>query len=260
MTPLAYDRVGRGAPTLCLHPIGLDRTCWNAAVSHLADVELIRVDLAGHGLSPDRDAAMRIEDDADRVAALMDDLGLERVAVVGVSFGGMVGQTLALRHPDRVDALVAAACPPGIPAEARDALEERGRRALKGGMAAVVDATMERWFGAGFREAPEAQATRGRLLADDPRNWAAAWQAIAQFDLRPELPRIACPVLALAGKEDLATPIEAMRDLASGVPDGTLEVIEGAPHMLHIEAAGAFGAHVGAFLNRVLQDRRAPGR
>ena len=241
---LAHDRVGSGPPVVCLHPIGLDRTTWDAVARHADGLTLLRVDLAGHGASPDRDPGMRVEDDADRVAATMAAAGLDRAVVAGVSFGGMVAQALALRHPGRVAALLAAACPPGIPEAGRAALAARGAAARAGGMAAVVEATMARWFSDGFRGTPDAVATRARLLSDDPANWAAAWGTIARFDLRDALHRIACPVLALAGGADAATPLDAMRALAEGVPDGRLAVVADAPHMLHLEAPGAVAAHL----------------
>ncbi|SPJ25408.1 alpha/beta fold hydrolase [Palleronia abyssalis] len=255
MTVLAYERMGQGAPLVCLHPIGLDRTCWAELSERLTgSYQLVCVDLAGHGASPDRHADQTVEDDAALVLNLLADLDLGPVPVpvpvpvIGVSFGGMVAQALAVNHPEQVAALICCACPPGILEQNRPSLAARGTPALEGGMEAIVETTMARWFTDSFRDTAPARTVRQRLMADDPKNYAAAWQTISRFDLRDRLGGVTCPALCLAGGADPATPRAAMEALSDTIPGARLKVIDGAPHMLHIETADAVAAEIRAFL------------
>lgn len=247
---LSHAEAGAGPPVVLLHPIGLDRTCWQAVTCELAQrYRIVAVDLRGHGSSPDAGADLAVEHYADDVAQLIAGLQCGPAAIVGVSFGGMVAQAVALRYPDLVAALVAAACPATLPDEGRAAMQERGARALAGGMAAVVDETITRWFTDGFRNAPEVAAVRLRLLADRPANWAAAWNAIARVDLLPWLSSIRAPTLALAAEQDRAIPVAAVQAIAGAIPGAALQVVPQAPHMLQIEQSGAFAAAVDGFLS-----------
>jgi len=241
--------MGQGAPLVCLHPIGLDRTCWAELARRLTgSYQLVCVDLAGHGASPDRHADQTVEDDAALVSDLLADLDLGPVPVIGVSFGGMIAQALAVNHAEQVAALICCACPPGISEQNRASLAARGTPALEGGMEAIVENTMARWFTDSFRGCASAQAVRQRLLSNDPKNFAAAWQTISRFDLRDRIGGVTCPALCLAGGADPATPRTAMEALSDAIPGARLKVIEGAPHMLHIETADALAAEIGTFL------------
>ena len=107
---------------------------------------------------------------------------------------------------------------------------------------------MARWFTDAFRDTPPAQAVRARLLANNPENWAAAWQTISRFDLRDKLAEVDCPALCLAGRADPATPEAAMKALAEALPNSRLFVIDDAPHLLHIERSDVVAAKIRSFL------------
>jgi 3-oxoadipate enol-lactonase len=249
---LNYSRVGSGPPILLLHPVGLDLTCWNDVTSALAvSFSVIRGDLRGHGHSALGDAT-DINGYATDVVALLDRLELPSVPVIGVSFGGMIAQTLALKATKRVSALVASACPSAIPTAAQEAIRNRGVAAQKEGMAAILDETLKRWFSEPFLRSGAAERYRQRLLTDRVEAWAAAWNAISNFDITDQLQEIRIPTLCIAARNDLATSLDAMRTLASGMPGATLEIIEDAPHMCHIEQPARFAQLVHAFLTRSL--------
>src|SRR5262245_48806387 len=107
--PLAFDRGGAaGRPTVVLlHSVGLDRTFWApvaTAIQHR--FATLRVDLRGHGDSPSPPGPWSLEDLADDVAEVLSEIGVDRAHVVGQSFGGLVAQHLAIRHPALVMRLV----------------------------------------------------------------------------------------------------------------------------------------------------------
>lgn len=240
---------GRGPAVVFLHPVGLDSTTWaDVAAIVAANFTTVLFDLPGHGRSPRLPAGAKIPDYARAVLQTLDALGLERPIIVGGSFGGMIGQTLAIDHPERVKALVISACPPGTKAEDRAMVAKRGEDARSGGMQAVVEATLTRWFTQAFRESETFRDYRRRILADDAEGWAAGWFAISNFDERPRLPSLRVPTLCIAGREDVSAPLAVMREMAAAIPATRLAIIENGPHMLHVEQPRAFCDALAGFL------------
>jgi 3-oxoadipate enol-lactonase len=115
-------------------------------------------------------------------------------------------------------------------------------------MAAVVDATLQRWFTPAFMEDAEVARTRRRLLDNRPADWNAAWHAIAGHDALSRLPGLDLPAMVVVGERDLGTPVETARALSWAIPASRFEVVEGAPHMLQIECSARFSDLVVDFL------------
>ncbi|WP_428029440.1 alpha/beta fold hydrolase [Ancylobacter sp.] len=240
---------GSGKELVLLHPIGLDSSFWGAMPAMLAHTHrVLRLDLRGFGGSPMGAQAAPIEAYAADVHRAIRRYGLERPAVLGLSFGGMVAQTLALDHPELVSRLILCGCPGGIPAEARSALRERGAAAEREGMDSIVPLTIERWFTPGFVENPVVERVRARLRGNSARAWSEGWQAISGFDALPRLGTLAVPALVVAGEKDAATSPAASATLAATIPHARLATLPGAPHMMQLETSGLFTETVGDFL------------
>ncbi|MDJ0390867.1 alpha/beta fold hydrolase [Roseomonas sp. E05] len=241
---------GEGPPVILLHAVGLDGRFWGPLPAALAGSRrVLSLDLAGHGRSPAVSRPRPIADYAEDVAATIRQLGAGPAAVLGLSFGGMVAQELTLRHPELVSALIACGCGGDFPAELRPVLRERGHAAENGGMAAVLQPTLERWFTPGFRADPAVQRVRNRLLSTDAAGWSCGWHAIAGFSATPRLGGVAVPTLVIAGEQDAAAPPTlAERTIVRAVPGARLAVLPGAPHMMQIECGEAFTAAVAGFL------------
>lgn len=243
---------GTGKPVLLLHPVGLDATFWEGLIETLSTrCKVVAVDTAGHGASPDASRPSRMSERVDDVIQLIQDRNLGPAIVLGASFGGMIAQNLALARPDLVDGLILAGCPGRIPAEARTAILKRGTDAEEGGMAAVLDTTIERWFTAEFMSTEAVTRVGQRLMDDKPSNWAAAWEAVAEHDALDRLSAFTKPSLVIAGEKDLATPLAAKEALAAALPAATLVVLPNAPHMMHIEQPNEFHAAVSSYLDRL---------
>jgi 3-oxoadipate enol-lactonase len=248
---LHHRIVGRGPAVVLAHPVGLDQTFWGGLPDALAlDHTVVTVDLRGHGGSGDAPRPGQMTAYRDDVASVLDRLGLGPATVVGVSFGGMIAQTLACHRPDLVAGLVLAACPGAMPLSARAAIVQRGMDAEQGGMSAVLAATLARWF------TPAAapglvERVAARLMANAPGNWAAAWEAISRHDALPGLARLHCPALVIAGECDAATPIEATHALAAAIPGSRHVVVTDAPHMLQLECEDRFASLVRGFLKEI---------
>jgi len=223
---------------LLLHPIGLDRTTWDAVPFGSA----LAVDLPGHG-----DAAMgdvgSLDDVADAVVAALGATD-EAFDVVGLSLGGMVALHLALRHPSRVRSLVVACAPAAAPT---GILLERAEETERLGMDGMLESTIARWFTPERIEhgAPEVAAVERRLLADDAAVIARYWRLMAQHDVRASLGTIAAPTTALAATGDPSSPPAQLREIADGVPISRYVELVG-PHMVHLEDPDGFAAAIAA--------------
>jgi pimeloyl-ACP methyl ester carboxylesterase len=238
ITSLNVARTGMGPTLVLLHPVGLDLSCWDEVSAHLAPkFDVLRIDLPGHGESPEAEAGITLSEYTAAVRHTLKLAGVQRAHVAGLSFGGMIAQTLAIEHPEICTALIAAGCPCTVPEEARAARAERGRLALREGMAAVIPSTLERWFTPDFLAAGGAESTRRRLLKQSVSGWHLAWQAISRLHTEPRLAGLALPTLCIAGERDQATSVDAVRHVAECIPGARLEIIAGAPHMMSIEAA-----------------------
>jgi 3-oxoadipate enol-lactonase len=235
-----------------LHPIALDLTCFDALAARLStSFAVLRVDLRGHGSSPASSAAPTLEDYAEDVHTTMVGVNFAPAAVVGFSLGGMLAQVLALNHPEDVSALVISACASTLTDEGRRILSDRGALAERDGMAAVVEATLARWFSASFRAHGGDAPVRKRLLETDPRRWAEAWRAMSAIDAAPRLGAIAVPTLCLAGEADQSAPPDTLHAIASRISGATLVVIPEAPHMLFLECPHDVAAVLSDFLMRL---------
>ncbi|KMK64949.1 alpha/beta fold hydrolase [Puniceibacterium sp. IMCC21224] len=238
---LNYREEGAGKPVVLLHPVGLDLESWRHVTPLLArSRRVIAVDLRGHGRSPKEPRSTDIFDYAADVAVLIEALDLGPCPVVGVSFGGMVTTALAISRPDLVSTAVVSACPSAIPKAGRTGLRARGDTALVEGMAAILPDTLNRWFTDRFLHSEEVEIYRKRLLDDDPADWCAGWHTIAGLDLTAQLCLIGCPVYCIHAESDKGASLAAMTATVEGVKDGRLDVIAGAPHMVHIECPEEF--------------------
>jgi 3-oxoadipate enol-lactonase len=169
--------------------------------------------------------------------------------------GGMVGQELALRHPRLVQALVLANTTSGYPPKAQAGWAQRIAGIEQGGLAAVVDGALQRWFHAGFHaQHPEQVAMwRQRVLQCDAAAYIACCQAIAQVDTGERLPQIACPTLVMAGEWDQGTPPAMAERIAAGIPGAQFLVLPQASHLSVLEQPEAFAASLDVWLNALLR-------
>lgn len=231
---------GTGRTIVLLHPIGLDATFWRPVSAALRRrFKVVSIDLAGHGRSPSAPAGYGLADYADDVAQVLQGLG-PPVTVVGLSFGGMIAQVLAIRHAGLVERLVLCGCPCTFDASVRPVLAARGTAAEEGGMEAVAEPTLARWFTPAYLSAGGADGVRERLLSDDVAGWATGWRAIAAHDTADALAVLRVPTLCIAGELDQSVPPAAVSALSARLPASQFEVVPGASHMMHIENAEAF--------------------
>ncbi|MFF1593364.1 alpha/beta fold hydrolase [Streptomyces sp. NPDC058286] len=239
------------APPLVLGPsLGTSLHVWSPQLAGLArSHRVLRWDLPGHGgsradLLP-HDGTASVAALAAQVLRLADAQGWESFAYAGISLGGAVGAHLAVHHRERVAslALVCSSAHFGP----QEPWQERATLVRRQGVGPVVETSPGRWFAdPGAAETPLGRALLRDLAATDPAGYAACCDALAAYDLRPDLARITAPTLAVGGSLDLATPLDHARELADGIADATLEAY--AVGHLAIEQPEAVGAALSAHL------------
>jgi 3-oxoadipate enol-lactonase len=248
---LAYRVTGSGPPLLLLHPIGLSGTWWSDYADAFADrYQVIAVDLRGHGRSSPIEAPLAFGDLADDVAFLLAHTTTGPAHVIGVSFGGMVAQHLALRNPAAVASLVLCATAGHVTPDLRPVLRERGRIDHRG-MSAVIETTLSRWFSPAGQTAAVGRRCERSLGELDPTTWTAGWEAIAELDTLSRLSRVTAPTLVITGAQDTATPPAAARDLARALPAARLSIVDQAWHLGVFERPEPFLSAFSAFLDEV---------
>jgi 3-oxoadipate enol-lactonase len=205
---------------------------------------VLRYDQRGHGRCQTPDGAFSVEDLGRDFLELLDELGLERVSFCGLSFGGATGMWLAAHAPERIDRLVLA-CTSARFGEPEHWLD-RAARVREGGVEAVADSVLARWFTPRFAaERPEVVARFRQLLVETPpEGYAASCEAIAGWDFRDRVAAICARTLVVGAADDPATPPEHARLLADGIPGAKLVVLRDAAHLANVEQADAFSALV----------------
>ncbi len=226
-----------GSPLLLGGSLGTTLAMWEPQVRMLSGrLRMVAFDLRGHGDSPVPTGPYTIAALGHDVIALMDHLGLERASYCGISIGGMVGQWLAVHHPERIEKLIliATSAYPGNP----DAWRERAEVVRAAGtVETIADTVVARWVTPAWaaEHGHEVRTLRDMLASSPVDGYACCCEAIAVFDLREQLPMIAAPTLVVSGAEDTALPTEHQRLIAEAVPGARLELIADAAHIPSVQ-------------------------
>jgi 3-oxoadipate enol-lactonase len=229
------------APVLVLaNPLGTTLQLWDRQVRVFTpSFRVLRYDQLGHGRSAVPPGPYTVEQLARALLALLDELGIARVAFCGLSLGGAVGMWLGFSARQRIDRLVLAGTSATFAPSER--WVERAEVVRKQGLEPIADETMGRWFTPAFGgTAPY----RARLVATPREGYAACCDALALWDVRASLGRITAPTLVLVGSEDPSTPPAEAQLIADGIPGARLAVVPGAAHLLNVEQAEAFNRAV----------------
>jgi 3-oxoadipate enol-lactonase/4-carboxymuconolactone decarboxylase len=258
-TRLFYRLEGRSElPALVLsHSLGCDHGMWAPQMPDLLDhFQVLCYDTRGHGASDIPAGDFTLEQLGQDVLRLADNLGLTKFAFCGLSMGGAVGQWLAINGPQRLTALVLANTSPkfGTP----DVWDARRKAVLEGGMQAIVDAVMQRFFSlenqSQENQSPDkqtdslAQSTRAVLLGTDPKGYAACCAALRDVDHRAAIHKISVPTLVIGSDKDPSTPWEAHGAvLAREIPGAKAFRLQTA-HLSNLEQPRAFTAALLDFL------------
>lgn len=239
----------QSAPVLMLsNSLGTNMHMWDDQMpAFTRHFRLVRFDRRGHGKSSVPKGPYSIERLGRDALAVLDGLGIERVNWCGLSMGGMEGQWLGANAPSRLGKLVLSNTASYFPD--RTMWDGRIGVAREKGLAALVDATIERWFTAGFRQqSPQAVARiRDMFLATDVEGYVGCGAAIRDMDNRSLLAKVRVPTLVVAGRHDMGTTLEAGQFIAEHIPGAELAVMETA-HIANVEQPQIYSDTVLKFL------------
>jgi 3-oxoadipate enol-lactonase len=250
---IAYETHGSGPAVLLVHEGVADRRMWRGQVPVLArDRRVVAVDLRGFGETPNASGPFSNVED---LREMLDELGIERAAVVGGSFGAKVSLGFAVTHPERVERLVL--CPPVLPGwewseRVRRGWQEEEEAFEAGDLDRATEVNVELWVDGPNRAPDEVdpevrdlvrtmQRRAFELPEPDPPPEPAPDPAVRLADVR-------VPTLVVVGDQDVGD-FQAMTDAtAAGIPGARKVVIEGAAHVVALEKPQEFNAALLAFL------------
>jgi 3-oxoadipate enol-lactonase len=239
------------APALFLfHSLLSDRASFDAVVPKLSrSFRVIVPELPGFGGSQAVSGGLAAV--ADRMAeAVRDAAGGDETIVLGNGYGGFVALQMAIRHPGIASRLILADCGAAFSESGREAFRNMAAASKAKGLAAITDVAMRRLFAPEFQEQHSdlMRDRRAAFLRTDPDVFRAACVALAELDLRPELPQVKVPVLVLVGEHDEATPPPMSHELAAGLPNAHLKTLSGCAHVPQLQAPEMFLEAIGDFL------------
>ena len=229
--------------------LGTDLQMWDAQAAALSrDFRILRHDRRGHGLSGTPPAPYALADLGQDVIALLDGLDIARAQFCGLPIGGLTGQWLAVHRGNRLGRI--ALCATAARIGTAKSWQGRMAEVAAHGLDPLVPATEARWFSPGFAAArPRCVTPILDGFAATPRDgYLGCCAALAGADLRPDLARIANPVLAISGADDPVCPPADLAALAEGVQDGRHLSLPGR-HMVNVESAPAFNTALRDFLS-----------
>lgn len=238
-----------GAPLVLLHALGTSLRVWDGVVPHFPRHRILRLDMRGHGASdvpPPPYAMGALIHDVER---MMDRHGLREAVVVGLSIGGLIAQGLAVKRLDLVRGMVLSntAAKIGIASQ----WEARIATVAAGGMAALHDATMERWLGRKWRNSPALPKLSALFLAADPQGWCGAAAAISGTDFYTPTASLTLPTLAIAGANDGSTPPDLVKETADLILGSRFAVMRQVGHLPMVEDPDAYATLLRDFLESI---------
>jgi 3-oxoadipate enol-lactonase len=236
-------------PALVLvHALGTSHRIWDGVLGALRfPGPVLRYDLRGHGLSEVGECPYSIPALAADTLALLDGLRIDRFIVCGLSVGGLVAQELALSAGTRVRGAIL--CGTAARIGSVELWQGRIDQVREGGIGAVADGVLGRWFSPSFH-AREPDAVRGYrcLLQRTPKEgYLAMLHALRDADLSERVQHLPVSALVVSGELDEATTPADGRKLAGLIPDASFELLAHASHLLSVEKPRELAALIDGF-------------
>ncbi|MGR3342122.1 MAG: 3-oxoadipate enol-lactonase [Paracoccaceae bacterium] len=239
-----------GAPVVFANSLGTDMRLWDKILPLMpSGLRTVRYDMRGHGLSSCPPAPYSMGELINDVERLLDHLNVLDCVFVGLSVGGMIAQGLATKRPDQMRAMVLSNT--GAKIGTAKLWADRINDVRNGGIEALADPVMERWFSRDFRRSDELIAWRNMLVRQPAEGYIGFSAAIADSEFYATTARLTLPTLAIAGSEDGATPPDLVRETAALVKGSRFHLIRGAGHLPCVEKPGEYAEVLCEFLKEI---------
>lgn len=244
------DGVPDGAPVVFANSLGTDLRLWDKMLPFLPDgLRLIRYDKRGHGLSSCPRPPYAMGSLVRDVEQLLDHLDVRDAVIVGCSVGGLIAQGLAVKRMDQVRTMVLSNTAAKIGTV--ELWQDRIDAVEAGGIAAISQSILDRWFSKAFLKTPELAAWEAMLVRQPADGYSGVSSAIAGTDFYSTTAALTLPTLAIAGSEDGATPPDLVRETADLVKGSRFELIRRVGHLPMVEDPRAFADLLTKFLKDV---------
>ncbi len=248
---LRYELSGEGDRTLVLvHEMGGTLESWDQAMPALLQGRrVLRYDTRGAGQSEKVRGALTFDMMADDLAALLDALAIGgRVALAGCAVGAGIALRFAARYPQRVTCVVAMAPATGIPPERREAMLAQIADNQRRGPRGVVEQSFANSYPPEVRhDAEQYRRFRARWLCNDPDSQAEIYRMLVNGTVTEDLPRIACPVLMIAGTHDKLRPPSLIEPMAARMPNARFRALE-TGHFMAVQTPALVAEAINGFL------------
>jgi 3-oxoadipate enol-lactonase len=235
------------------HSLGCDVSMWDEQAALLAkDYQVLSYDARGHGKTTATPGPYTLAQLGDDAFGLLSALGISRTHWIGISMGGMIGQTVALKHPGLFASMMLVDTTSRRPPNAEAMWGDRIKIAQSQGMQGLLQSTLSRWFTAPFIEKnPEIAGKIGQgILATSVDGFCGCCAAIAKVDTLDRLHEIDCPTVVMVGDQDHGTPPEMARQIHANLPNSEFVLIKDAAHISNIEQPKFFNKTMLEFLGR----------
>ena len=251
---LNYEVEGEGPWVVFSHSLACNLAMWDEQTATLKRrYKVLRFDTRGHGGSDAPAGAYTLEQLADDLHGLLAALSVTQPHFVGLSMGGMIGMTYALKYPGKLKSLVLCDTSSRIGPEAQPVWEERIKTATQSGMEPLVEPTLKRWFTEPFlAKRPAVVEGVARMIRSTPAvGYAGCCHAIPKIDVTDRLKQIGCATRVIVGEQDVGTPVAMSRAIHEAIPGSDLVIIPNASHLSNLEQPAAFDQALLDFLPRV---------
>lgn len=240
-------------PLVFLHGFPFNSSCWDKQVEHFSEHKIFAPDLRGHRQGPTGPGPWFIHDFSADLKQLLDQSGVDRVVLCGLSMGGYVALHFAKEHPERVAGLVL--CDTRADADGNEAKDKRHATARKiesEGLDQFAEEFSKNVLAEMHRTSSLQKKLAGMIRGNKPAAVALSLGALAsRRDSTEFLPGVTCPTLVLVGDQDKITPPALSQVLADKIPGAVMHVIRGAGHLSNMEEPEEFNRRIEEFLRRL---------
>lgn len=231
---LAYSRLGNGTPLMLVHGFPLDSNSWNEIIPFLeSEFDIIAPDLRGFGQSTTINTPYTISDMADDLVALLDYLGIKKIAIAGHSMGGYVALAFAKKYPDRMSGLgLISSQAAGDPPDRKEGRYKTAADVAEKGVGVVVDAMSPKLSA----DARVQEFVRGLIAKQGKDGVIGALKAMAEReDLTSIISSFQFPIVLIHGDADLLIPMDRSKEIKTTTPSAKYVEVKGAGHMPMME-------------------------
>lgn len=229
-----------------------NHTMWDPQMAVLTEsFRVLRYDTRGHGDTDAPAGPYSIKLLAEDVIALLDTLGIDKVHFAGLSMGGMIAQYLGANFPNRIHSLLL--CNTASEMPTLDMWNDRISSAQEGGITALLDGTLQRWFTAPFLKNDKAAVEKvaQMIRTTDKDGYIGCASAVRDMSQTSILSQIIAPTIIIVGEDDPACTVAQSKVLEEHINGSKLVVLKSAAHLSNIEQTDKFNEAMMEFLNKM---------